>query len=117
MLKLLKRFPITIALYVLTMVGIVWGIFDTRSKTIAEYSSAQAQADWNKWRDEATTQTNDGTVVRRQPKSLEPPALVLMRDHFTVVVVAGVVFGSMLFLMLAVAVHGTLAKPEKLPEN
>lgn len=117
MLSLIKRFPITTALYVLTIVGIVWGIFDTRAKMIAQYSSEKAQRDWETWRSEATTQTNDGTVERRQPKSLEPPALVLMRDHFTVVVIAGVVFGSMLFFMLAVAVHGTLAKPPKSTGN
>lgn len=117
MLTLLKRFPITVALYLLTMIGTVWGIYDARAKTIDAYSTAQAQNEWEKWRNEATTQTNDGTVVRRQPKSLEPPALVLMRDHFAVVLSAGVVFGSMLFFMLAVAVHGATAKTQKPAEN
>ena len=114
MLRLFKRFPITTALYVLTMVGIVWGIFDVRAKTITTYSSEQAQRDWETWRSEATTQTNDGTVTRRQPKSLEPPALVLMRDHFPVLMSAAIVFSSLLFAALAIAARGVFVRGTKI---
>lgn len=111
MLALLKHHPVALALYLVTLIAIVVGTVRARQQTLITYGTVQAQADWNKWREEASGQTNEGTVSRRQPRSAEPPALVLMRDHFTAVLWAGVVFGSLLYMLLAIVVVGATAKP------
>ena len=40
---------------------------------------------------------------------MEPPALILMRDHFGVCVATVVVSGSLLFAFTTIAVHGMLS--------
>lgn len=104
-LRLCRRHPMAIALYLLLLAGIVWGIFSARERTIAVYGTPQAQAEWDKWRAAAASQ-NSGPVKRRSPESVAPPALVLMRDHFGVVLAAGVVFGTALYVVLALLVGG-----------
>ena len=48
-------------------------------------------------------------AARRPPSTVEPPALLLMRDHFTVVMSGAVLFGSLLFATIALAARGALA--------
>jgi hypothetical protein len=42
------------------------------------------------------------------PKSDEPPALVLMRDYFTVLMFGAILFSSMLYWIMAWFVTGIL---------
>ena len=63
----------------------------------------EARAEWNAWRESEPNQRTDLSVSRRPPKSPEPPSLVLMRDHFAVLMSAAIVFSSLLFAALAIA--------------
>ena len=45
-------------------------------------------------------------VQRRVPKSAEPPALVLTRDHFGVILSGAVLFSSLLYWVVAWFVMG-----------
>ena len=73
----------------------------------------QAQAEWDAWREDAKKMAEEpGPVKRRVPKSAEPPALVLMRDHFAVCLGLArcccrrVLFGTFMFF-----VRGAMATP------
>jgi hypothetical protein len=56
-------------------------------------------------------------VKRREPKSAEPPALVLMRDHFAVCLSLAVVLSSVLFGTFMFFVRGALTSPGPKPLN
>ena len=43
------------------------------------------------------------------PSATEPPALLLMRDHFAVVMSGSLLFSSLLFAALMLAVRGVLS--------
>jgi hypothetical protein len=95
------------AAYALLVAAMVFGLFTLRRSTIAQWSTPQAQADWEAWRAAAQEQSGSaGPVQRRQPRSPEPPTLVLMRDHFGVVVTAAVVFFSVLFWFAVILIGG-----------
>ena len=56
-------------------------------------------------------------VQRRVPKSNEPPALVMMRDHFAVSLFAAVLFSTMLYWVLAWFVMGVNQPPDQTIEK
>jgi len=89
------------------MAAVVSGVLHLRSEAIAVYGSAVAQAEWDTWREDATKMAEQPSVVkRRAPKSLEPPALVLMRDHFAVCLSGALVLSSVLFGTFMILVRG-----------
>jgi hypothetical protein len=70
---------------------------------------SQSVADWQAWRNDVQTQQGvAGPVQRSVPKSEEPPALVLLRDHFGVMVAGAVLFSSLLYWVTAWFVTGAL---------
>ena len=71
-----------------------------RSNPVAELSSPESISDWQDWRADVQEQkAHPGPVERRVPKRrLEPPALVLLRDFFAVLM-----FGALLFQLDAVS--------------
>ncbi len=99
------------------LVIVVGGMFMAREKTLATMSTPEAQAEWDAWRKSEVNQRDDLPVKRRPPKSPEPPALVLMRDHFPVLLGAAVVFCSLLYAALAFAVSGALRTNVDLGKN
>ena len=102
-----------LAVYLLTMAGVVSGIFALRQRTLAAMSTPEARAEWDAWRTEATKQSTEGPVRRRIPKSIEPPALVLMRDYFPIMLTGGVFFTTLLFIALAWAIRGSFAAKQR----
>ena len=76
-------------------VGIVIALANARGDAIENLSTPEEQDHWQKWKAEAAQQ--GGPVARRPPKSDEPPTLVLLRDHYAVLVVASLVFYTFLF--------------------
>jgi hypothetical protein len=101
-----------LAAYLAMIVAVVWLILSVRSWTLAAMSTAREQANWDAFRsEEIRNETAGGPVSRRVPKSPQPPALVLMRDHFPVVMSAGLVFASLLFGALMIAIRGAWASP------
>lgn len=94
----------------LVLVGVVaFSMLRVRQVTLATMGTPEARAEWNAWRESEPNQRTDLPVSRRPPKSPEPPALVLMRDHFAVLISAAIVFSSLLFAALAIAARGVLA--------
>ncbi len=63
----------------------------------------EAQAQWEAWREVRAEPAAD--LPRAAPAALddEPPALVLLRDHFGVMIGGAVLFSSLLFVVLMFA--------------
>ncbi len=92
----------------------VSGMWFARQSALATFGSATAQAEWDEWRQEAADQsTSGGPVVRKVPKSSEPPALVLMRDHFGACVGAALVAVVGVYGTFILLLRGAMAAPAK----
>jgi hypothetical protein len=101
---------IWLALYLATITGIVLLVLAGRKTTLREFDTPEARAQWQAWREAEPNQDTGGPVRRRPPSSVEPPALVLMRDYFAVVMSAAVLFGSLLFAALMMAARGVFSR-------
>ncbi len=69
--------------YIALVAIVIVGMFVLRQSVLANMSTPEAQAGWEKWRSAAAQ--DDGThspVQRSVPRSDTPPALVLMKDYF-----------------------------------
>jgi hypothetical protein len=100
---------ICLAVYLVGMVGILLGLRQIRSDAIEALSTSEEQAHWQKWKAEAAQQDGTtGPVARRPPKSDEPPTLVLLRDHYPVLVAASLTFYSFLFALAVFLGRGML---------
>ena len=89
----------------LVLGGLVYG----RSQALATYGSEEAQSEWDTWRGDAKQMADgSGPVKRRAPKSPQPPALVLMRDHFAACVGLAVLLSSVLFVTFMFFIRGAL---------
>jgi hypothetical protein len=95
-------------MYGLMCLGVIVGLFEARRRTLAQLESPHARQAWQAWKAEAQRQS--GPVARRIPQSNEPPALVLMRDHFGAVLMVSLVIGSFLFGFLAFLLRGVMAQ-------
>jgi hypothetical protein len=96
--------------YLAVMAAVIGAILKVRSDVLATYGTPSAQTDWDDWRAEAKQmEGGKGPVKRRQPKSAEPPALVLMRDHFAVCLGGALLLTSVLFGTFMMLVRGALA--------
>jgi hypothetical protein len=90
------------------LIGVVAGtMFWLRQSAIADWSSPKSISDWHAWREDVREQQiTRGPVERRVPKSDEPPALVLMRDYFAVMMFGAILFSSLLYWLMAWFVTG-----------
>lgn len=97
----------------MVLVGAVLGaMYYLRQSSMAELSSSRSISEWQSWRDDVRQQqSNGGPVTRRIPKSDEPPALVLMRDYFMVLLVGAILFSSVLYWVFAWLLTGMLSTP------
>lgn len=60
-----------------------WALANARSAVVAELSRPEAIDEWRNWKAETKKMSErPGSTYRRPVKSDEPPALVLLRDHF-----------------------------------
>ena len=99
-----------LACYVVLLGAIVWSLLYARRWALEEMAKPEAVDQWQAFREEEKQQAeHPGTVQRRVPKSVEPPALVLMRDYFGVSLAGAVLFSSLLYWIIAWFVTGALA--------
>jgi hypothetical protein len=103
--------------YLLLMGLVIGGVFYARSQALAIYGSNEAQAQWDLWRDEAKKMADQPSPVkRRAPESAQPPALVLMRDHFAVCLGLSLVLSTVLFATFMFFLRGALqSNPPRTP--
>lgn len=101
-----------LAVYLGWMAFVVVYLLQFRQQQIEQLDTVKSQQDWQAWRNDPV-QNSAGPVQRRPPTSAEPPALVLLRDHFTVVMAAAIVFGTALYVMLMFSARGTFSRGAK----
>ncbi|NIL96670.1 MAG: hypothetical protein GTO53_04490 [Planctomycetales bacterium] len=93
---------------------VVFLLVRMRHEQIPRLSRPEVQKAWQEWRSAAASQAETkGPVQRRIPKSVEPPGLVLLRDHFGIVLAATITFGSTLMAVLLLAVRGAMARTQR----
>ncbi len=90
------------------LAGVALGMVVARERIIRELGSRQSLEEWRRWSHaEQQRQTDAGrSAERRPPKSAAPPALVLMRDHFPILMTAALVFSALLFGILSLLLRG-----------
>ena len=88
--------------YLLLLSGVALGLWYGRQWSARTLANAPAQAQWQDYRQALAAQAKQGGPVQRQvPRSLEPPALVLLRDHFGSCLLLAMLIASALFATLA----------------
>lgn len=88
---------------------VIVAMLNVRDWAVTQLATPQSVGDWQAWREDVRQQqTRPGPVQRRVPKSSEPPALVLMRDHFAVSLFGAVLFSSALYWVLVWFVIGVM---------
>lgn len=106
--------------------AVIGGLFYARHRAFVVYGGPAAQTEWDAWREDAKELAKGtGPVARRAPKSVSPPALVLMRDYFGVCLTLSVLLSSVLFITTLAFIRGAFATapfvdrspPESKPEN
>ena len=106
---MLRSIWIWLIVYALLMAAAIGLLAAARSWTLKTLSRQEARSDWEAWRAAAQKQTGrQGPVMRRVPRTAEPPALVLMRDYYGTCVAAAVVLLSALYVTLMILVRGVL---------
>lgn len=106
MSRLALGFLVLYGLFLLVAVG---SLLLTRHWALTTLGTPEELAHWEDFREEMARQaeTKQGLVEHKRRKSPEPPALVLLRDYFGTCVAATLVFGSLLYAMLAFAILGS----------
>jgi hypothetical protein len=100
---------IALVVYAVLMSFIVWSLMSARNWALAELATPRSTQQWQEWREDVREQQSDpGPVRRRVPRSMEPPALVLMRDYFGVSLIGAVLFTTVLYWVIAWFVMGML---------
>ena len=98
-----------LTMYVAMVVAIVWTLVGVRERILVDLARPEAQADWDEWVDAAKKQAGSGPVRRHAPGSTQPPALVLLRDHFPAMMTGSIVFSSLLYGTLMFVVRGVFS--------
>lgn len=90
----------------------VGGVVEARRRTLATLASPEARAEWNAWRDETRElSASDGPMKRREAKAVEPPLLILLRDHFGAAVGSTVVAVTLFYWFFVFLIRGSLHTP------
>ncbi len=97
--------------YATLMLVVLVTMYRVRDWAITQLASPKSVADWQEWREDVRQQHDQpGPVQRRVPKSSEPPALVMMRDHFTVSLLGAVLFSSALYWVFVWFVSAVISR-------
>jgi hypothetical protein len=99
------------AAYSALLVAIVVGLFQVRNWSTETFDNDHASQEWQEWREDVMNQPPDAPVSRRVPKSTQPPALVLLHDHFWSCMVISIVLSSALYFTFMLTVRGVLTSP------
>ena len=102
---LLRSLPWLVA-YIIVLSLVTAGLFYGRHQAFQTYGSAGAHSAWTTWREDVAAAQAEGPVRRRIPKSTEPPALVLMRDHFASCLTISLLLTSILFGTFMIFIRG-----------
>lgn len=105
-----KTIAVWLAIYVVLTTGLGYGLHRLWSSQLQSGSRPEAQAEWEAWKADVERKADDPSqpVARRVPKTTEPPAVILLRDHFPAVVVTGALVWTAFFGFMALVTTGVL---------
>lgn len=93
--------------YLAVMAALVAGLVAARRRVLTTLDTPEARREWLAWKEKTAAEQQGAGPVRRQTvRSNEPPALILLRDRFPVIVVTTVMIGSFLFGFLVFVGRG-----------
>jgi hypothetical protein len=93
--------------YVIIVATVLAALRYGREMVITRMGDPESVAAWQQWAEETRRPVAPGESVERRPvKSDEPPALILMRDHFGSVQAVSLVIGTFLFCFLGFLGYG-----------
>lgn len=96
-----------LAAYLATIGSLAAGLVYVRRQVVAQLSSPRALAEWQAWKAQTERQAQrPGLPARRAVRSNEPPALVLLRDHFAPIMAMSLTVATFLFGFLAMILRG-----------
>jgi hypothetical protein len=96
-----------LAAYAILMAALAVTLLYARRQVVAQLSSPKALADWQTWKAETERQAQQpGASARRPVRSDEPPALVLLRDHFAPIMAMSLTVATFLFGFMMLVVRG-----------
>lgn len=103
----------TLIVYIALMAVAILALVRARDRYVFESAtrldSPERVAEWQEWRAQAARQSKDdspGPVRRREPKSKQPPTVVLLRDYFPMCVAAVFTFGTLLYAVTILLLRG-----------
>jgi hypothetical protein len=100
------------ACYVAFIAVLLAGLIVARNAAHQSFSDSAAQQAWDDWRKSTQSEAGESPPVQRSvPKSVEPPTLVLLRDHFAVCAAAAICISTALYWTIAVLLRGVLYGP------
>ncbi len=99
-----------LALYVAGTAGIGWWLVRVREHQLHSAATPEMQASWEEWKSEVQSDAERRTspVARRVPTASEPPATILLRDHFPAILTTAFLVWTAMFGFLAMAITGVL---------
>jgi hypothetical protein len=104
--------------YVALVAGVTFGMFYARDEVAPALDTREGHENWDAWRHEAADQAaGKGPVARREPKSVEPPLVVLMRDYFAVCLAGALFFTSLLFAVMLFVIQGIFKPATNVAES
>lgn len=96
-----------LAAYAIVMAALALTLLYARRQVVAQLSSPKARADWQAWKAETERQAKQpGASARRPVRSDEPPALVMLRDHFAPIMAMSLTVATFLFGFTMLVVRG-----------
>ena len=94
--------------YLVCMAGVIYALSQYRSNAIVTYGTEDAKTEWQEWRKAADEMGKSGPVERERPESVDPPSLVLMRDHYPACLGISLLLSSCLYVWFMVCARGAL---------
>lgn len=102
--------------YVALTAAVAGAFWSARQRTLDELGTAEAAEQWRAWRAETARQSkNPGPVARREQRAVEPPLLILMRDHFAAALATTLAAATIFYWFLAFIVRGVLRSSPRTP--
>jgi hypothetical protein len=97
--------------YAVLVAAIALLLVHVRRRAIESLSGPEARAEWQRWKEDEERRHADelGPVRRRPPTSVEPPALVLLRDSFPGILAVSLLVVTFLFGFAMLVMRGMLA--------
>ena len=103
--------------YVAMSALLIAGFSNFRSWAKDTYATEAAQVQWQAWKSDVRNQADAAPVQRREPKSDQPPAIVLLFQYYWICLGITLVLSTVLFVVFMILVRGVIQSPGPVAEE